>query len=138
MGVINPTSAASLGLGTMSTQNANNVAITGGSSQAYMPAATTFNGTTGTLAAADMGLFQVASNASTQTITVPTNASVAIPVGSEVVFFQQGAGQVVFAAAGGVTIQSASSALKIASQFGAATLKKTATDTWALFGNIST
>lgn len=103
----------------------------------YMPSATTFSGTTGTLALTDGEYFQICSNASTQTLTVPTNASVAFPVNTEIVFFQQGAGQVVFAAAGGVTIQSVSSNLKISAQFGVATLKKTATDNWALFGNLS-
>lgn len=103
----------------------------------YRPVATTFSGTTGTLALTDADYFQVCSNAATQTITVPTNASVAFPIGTEIDFFQQGAGQVVFAAAGGVTIQSASSQLKIFIQFGGATIKKIGTDTWALVGNLT-
>lgn len=128
----------------------NNVAITGGtidgvtigattpvSIRGYMPSATTFSGTTGTLALTDAEYFQICNNASTQTLTVPTNASVAFPVNTEIIFFQAGAGQVVFNPAGGVTINSADGALKIAIQYGAATLKKTATNTWVLFGNIS-
>lgn len=127
-----------------------NVAITGGtidgvtiggtapvSIRGTMPSATTFNQTTGTLALADAERFQICSNASTQTLTVPANATVAFPVDTEIVFMQAGAGQVVFTAAGGVTINSVNSVLKIASQFAAATLKKTATNTWYLFGNIS-
>lgn len=130
--------------------NSSSVVITGGtidgvtiggttpvSIRGYMPSATTFSGTTGTLALTDAEKFQICSNAATQTLTVPTNASVAFPVNSEIIFIQDGAGQVVFSAAGGVTINSVSGALKIAAQYGAATLKKTGTDTWYLFGNIS-
>lgn len=128
----------------------NNVVITGGtidgvtiggttpvSIRGYMPSATTFSGTTGTLALTDAEYFQICSNASTQTITVPTNTTVAFPVNSEIIFFQAGIGQVVFAPAGGVTINSVNGALKIAIQYGAVTLKKTATNTWVLFGNLS-
>lgn len=97
----------------------------------------TNNGTTYTLALTDANKFQVWTAGTTATITVPTNASVAFPVSTEIDFFQQGAGQVVFAAAGGVTIQSANSNLKMAVQFGGATLKKVATDTWALVGNLT-
>lgn len=107
-----------------------------GSDSGAMPLGS-ISGTTYTLALTDIGLYEVCSNAATQTITVPLNATIAFPVGTEIAFFQQGAGQVVFAAAGGVTIQSISSNLKISAQFGAATLKKTATDTWSLFGSLS-
>lgn len=102
-----------------------------------MPSATTISGTTYTLALADAEYFQICSNVSAQTITVPTNASIAFPVNTEIVFFQQGAGQVIFTAAGGVTIQSISSNLKISAQYGVATLKQIASDTWALFGSLS-
>jgi hypothetical protein len=111
--------------------------VTPVSIRGYMPIATTFSGTTGTLALVDAEYYQICNNAATQTLTIPTNASVAFDIGTEIVFFQQGVGQVVFAAAGGVTIQSVSGNLKIASQYGAATLKKIATDTWNLFGNLS-
>lgn len=91
--------------------------------------------TTKTLALTDQDTFQNCSNASTQTITVPTNASVAFPLNTEIDFFQAGAGQVIFAAAGGVTIDTIG--LKIQAQYGGATLKQIATDTWALVGNLT-
>lgn len=115
------------GAGTLSLQAA---------SSGVFPVDTNSN-TTYTLALTDASKFLVWTAGSTATITVPLNATIAFPVNTEIDFFQQGAGQVVFAAAGGVTIQSANSNLKIAVQFGGATLKKLATDTWALVGNLT-
>jgi hypothetical protein len=77
-----------------------------------------------------------ASNASAQTYTVPTNASVAFPVGTQIDLLQLGAGKVTLAAAGGVTITSQSSNLSIAAQYVAVSLIKTATNTWTLIGNL--
>lgn len=99
------------------------------------PSATTFSGTTGTLALGDAQYFQICNNASPQTITVPANGDVAFPINTEIDFFQQGAGQVIFEAAVGVTIQ-AYIGLKLAGQYAAATLKKIDTNTWVLIGNL--
>ncbi len=93
--------------------------------------------TTKTFALTDADTFQLCSNGSTQTLTVDTNTNVAFPVDTEIDLFQQGAGQVVIAAAGGVTIQSVNSNLKIAAQYTGATLKKVDTDTWILTGNLT-
>src|SRR5690606_1562746 len=62
-----------------------------------------------TLALTDEYTFQNVTAAST--ITVPANATVALPVGSQIDFFQAGAGVITFAAAGGVTIISKGSTL---------------------------
>jgi len=105
------------------------------------PAVITINaqtGTTYTLVLTDAGKLVTLSNASAITLTVPTNASVAYTTGTQILLAQLGAGQVTVAAAGGVTVSSRSAALKIAGQYGAATLIKTATDTWLLTGDIST
>lgn len=77
------------------------------------------------------------SNAGTQTLTVPPNSTHAFPVGTEVYVVQEGAGQVVFAAGSGVTINSPSSFLKISRRYGRAQLKKTATNTWVLTGELA-
>lgn len=77
-----------------------------------------------------------ASNASAQTYTVPTNASVAFPVGTQIDLMQQGAGKVTVAAAGGATINSKSANLSISAQYVAVSLVKTATDTWTLLGDL--
>ncbi len=104
----------------------------------YRPSEVTFSGTVHTLALADAEYFQICSNALTQVITIPANASIAFPLNAEIDFFQQGAGQVTFVGDVGVTVQSAVGvAPKIDAQFGKATLKKIDTDTWCVFGDIA-
>jgi len=90
-----------------------------------------------TLALTDTGAFIRTTNSSATTITVPTNASVAFPVGAEVVVIQAGTGAVTFAGASGVTVNSKDSALQISAQYAAATLKKVATDEWDLIGDLA-
>ena len=84
-------------------------------------------GTSYTLALLDQeGIVQM-SNASANTLTVPTNASVAFPIGTEIQVVQQGAGATTIAAAGGVTLNGAGA---LAGQFKSALLYKSATNTW--------
>ena len=78
------------------------------------------------------------SNGSAQTITVPANSSVAFPVGTQVLITAIGAGIASIAAAGGVTIRSADSALKLRTQYSTASLIKVATDEWYLSGDLTT
>ena len=102
----------------------------------------TINGQTGTTytfvladgSATDGNPLVSATNASAQTYTVPTNASVAFPVGTQIDVTQLGAGLVTFAAAGGVTLNSLSGGLSMLGQYSAATLIKTATDVWDVYG----
>lgn len=91
-----------------------------------------------TLAFSDAGAFEDCNSASTITVTIPTNATVAFTVGTEIDFFRHGAGAVTFAAAGGVTLLSQASDLNIGLQYQGATLKKIATDTWVLIGALTT
>ena len=93
-------------------------------------------GTSYTLQLADASQFISCTNGSAVTITVPTDASVTFPLGTRIMIFQQGAGQVTFQAAGGVTLQS-TPGLKIAEQYGGAELVKLATDTWAIVGRLA-
>jgi len=104
----------------------------------YLLSANAQTGTTYTLVLGDAGKLVTLSNASAITLTVPTNASVAFTTYTQILLAQIGAGQVTVAGAGGVTVSSRGSALKIAGQYGAATLVKTATDTWLLTGDITT
>jgi hypothetical protein len=69
------------------------------------------------------------------TLTVPTNASVAFPVGAQINLLQTGASQVTVGGAG-VTIN-ATPGLKLRAQWSSATLIKRATDTWVLVGDLS-
>jgi hypothetical protein len=62
---------------------------------------------------------------------------VAFPTGAEIVFFQVGAGNVQFANAAGVTVNSKDGALFLTGQFSAATLKKITTDEWDLIGDLA-
>jgi hypothetical protein len=76
------------------------------------------------------------SNGSANTLTIPTNASVAYPVGTKIDIASVGAGQTTIAGAGGVTINSTPT-LKLRTQYSAATCIKTATDTWLLVGDLA-
>lgn len=95
-------------------------------------------GTTYTLALADRSKVVTLTNASSITLTVPTNATAAIAIGSQILLYQGGAGQVTISAAGGVTIRSNGAKLKLTGQYAVAGLIKIATDEWVAFGNLAT
>lgn len=83
-----------------------------------------------------------ASNASAQTYSIPTNASVAFPIGSQINIIQIGAGQVTINAvtSGTTTVLSngaTAAAPKLRVQYSSATLVKVATDTWYVIGDIA-
>ncbi len=84
----------------------------------------------------DSGKMIITTSGSAVTITIPLNASAAFAVGTRIMVFQQGSGQVTFAGAGGVTLQ-ADPGLKIATQYGGAELIKLATNTWAVVGRLA-
>lgn len=93
-------------------------------------------GTTYTLVLADADFKLVElNNAAAITLTVPTNASVAFPVGTQINILQTGAGQVTVSGAG-VTING-TPGLKLRTQWSGGTLIKRATDTWVLIGDLS-
>lgn len=76
------------------------------------------------------------SNTSAITLTVPTNATAPIPIGSQVQILQTNTGQVTVAGAGGVTVN-ANPGLKLRGQWSFATLIKRGTDTWVLVGDVT-
>lgn len=76
------------------------------------------------------------SNASATTLTIPTNASVAYPVGTTLDIIQTGSGQVTIAGAGGVTVN-ATPGLKLRTQWSSATLLKRAENTWLVYGDLT-
>lgn len=88
-----------------------------------------------TLVLADADLIVEMDVATGNNLTVPTNASVAFPVGTMIHILQVNAGQTVVVPDTGVTINS-SSTLKLRTQWSVATLLKRATDTWLLFGDL--
>ena len=73
---------------------------------------------------------------SPNTVTVPTNASVAFPIGTEITIMQYSDGVTTIAAASGVTIVSKDNARIIANRYTGATLVKRGTNEWYLIGNI--
>lgn len=94
-------------------------------------------GTSYTLVLTDAGQTVTLSNAAAITLNIPTNASVAFPVGTQIDFSAIGAGQVTFTPAGGVTMNSKGTYTKSNGQYSGQTLKKLATDTWLLVGDIA-
>jgi hypothetical protein len=74
---------------------------------------------------------------SANTLTIPTNGSVAFPIGTEITVMQYGSGQTTIAQPGGVTIRSKGGYLKIADQYTGVTLVKVGTDEWYLIGNLA-
>lgn len=93
-------------------------------------------GTTYTLVLADAFKMVTCSNAAAVTLTVPANASVAFTVGDRIDLVGIGAGLLTITGAVGVTVngESAGSAT-LSAQYSAASLLKTATDTWLLIGD---
>lgn len=99
----------------------------------------TFNAQTGTsytLALTDAAKLVTLTNAAAITLTVPPNSSVAFPIGSQVLLYQGGAGQVTITPGAGVTIRSQGSKLKLTEQYAVAGAVKVATDEWVAFGNL--
>jgi hypothetical protein len=99
-------------------------------------------GTTYTFVLTDNGKLVTASNAAAQTYSIPTNASVAFPTGTQINIIQIGAGQVTINAvtSGTTTIASTgatATAPKLRAQYSSATCIKVATDTWYVIGDIA-
>jgi hypothetical protein len=89
-----------------------------------------------TLSLTDDGTVVETNSSSANTITVPTDASVAFPVGTQITVVQMGSGQTTITPASGVTINS-TPGLKIRAQYSAITLIKRATNTWIAIGDLS-
>jgi hypothetical protein len=81
-------------------------------------------------------------NASANTFSIPTNASVAFPIGTQINILQIGAGQTTIQAvtSGTTTILSTAAtaaAPKLRARYSLATCIKSATDTWYVVGDIA-
>jgi hypothetical protein len=70
------------------------------------------------------------------TITVPPNASVPFPTGSQILLYKSTTATVAITAGSGVTVNAPGGADEIASQHSIATLMKLGTDNWVLGGDI--
>jgi hypothetical protein len=76
------------------------------------------------------------SAASALAITIPLHATVAFPIGSQVLLVKTTAATVSIAAAAGVTLNAPGAATQIASQYGMAVLLKVGEDSWILGGDV--
>jgi len=93
-------------------------------------------GTTYTLVSDDAGKEVKCTNVAAITLTVLPNASVAFPIGTQIILVQGGAGALTVAAGGGVTVNSAGGRLTMFEQYSAAALIKQAVNSWLLAGDI--
>lgn len=98
-------------------------------------------GTTYTTVLGDRAKLITMNNASANTLTLPTNASVAYPVGTCILVQQIGAGATTISGDTGVTLQGAGQSVSagscaISNQYDLATCLKTATNTWLVQGSV--
>ena len=79
------------------------------------------------------------SNASASTMTIPTNASVAFPVGTVITVLNKGAGAVTISGSGGVTVLSAgaTAASPVLNQYKSCALLQTSANNWYVVGAVS-
>ena len=89
-----------------------------------------------TLVIGDEGKMIEFNSASNLTLTIPANSSVAFPVGTQILIARLGTGKVNVAITTD-TLYSVSSNRYVASQYSGATLVKTTSTTWYLFGDLS-
>lgn len=103
----------------------------------------TQTGTTYTVAASDAQKLITLSNGSAITVTIASNATQSLPVGTQITIAQYGAGQVTVVGASSpnpVTIVSTGGTAnqpKLRAQYSTATLIQTSTDNWLVVGDIS-
>lgn len=97
----------------------------------------TQTGTTYAIVLTDAGKMITMNNASANTATLPANASIAFPTGSEVSFMQLGAGATTIAITTDTLSVESSLTLVLAGQYAVATAKKVTSTQWVLFGNLT-
>jgi 2-keto-4-pentenoate hydratase len=95
------------------------------------------SGTTYTFVLTDADNTQVETTSSSAvTLTVPPNADVAFPTGSQINIAQIGSGQITVQGGSGVTVN-ATPGLKFRAQYSTAVLIKRSTNSWLLVGDLS-
>lgn len=122
---------------TLKTSIDNNV-FAGGSS---VRAINTVNASTYTLAATDgsgngNNPIILSGSSLATTVTIPLNASTAIPIGSQVDLIQGSLGLVTISPQAGVTLGSPQSARTVANQYSMVSMLKVGTNLWDLFGGL--
>lgn len=115
--------------------------VSGGITPVSSVAINTQTGTTYTFVAADANNTMVTlANASSIALTIPTNASVAFPVGTVLNWAQTGAGQVTCSGSAGVTVTSVGATAatpKTRVQYSGASAIQTSANNWLVIGDIA-
>ena len=89
-----------------------------------------------TLVLADAGKLKQFTSSSAVTVTIPANASVAFPIGTQVHFERNGTGTLTLATGGTPTLDSALS-LAARARYSVLTATKTATNRWLVSGDMA-
>lgn len=89
-----------------------------------------------TISLSDYDALLLFTNAAAVTVTIPLNSSVAFPIGTEIQFYQSGAGQVTLTPASGVTLATLAG-LATKSQGAKINALKIGADTWNITGDLS-
>jgi len=93
-------------------------------------------GTTYTLVLTDNGKMVTLTNGAAIALTIPTHASVAFPIGANILLYAGGAGTVTTGAAG-ATLRSRGSVYDSAGQYAMMSIVQIAEDVWCLSGDIA-
>jgi hypothetical protein len=123
-------------LGTPSSGTLSSCTVDGTNGVGFRTAPQTSGGASSyTLVLTDSGKHVIFTGGSTATLTVPTNASVAFPIGTTILVVNDNSGNLTISGAG-VTFQLAngSTGNRTVATKGLATCLKTATDTWYVSG----
>lgn len=96
-----------------------------------------YTGAASILVLTDADKLVTTSHGSANTLEIPPNASVAFSIGTQIDIQQIGAGQTTLTPGVGVTLNSRSNRLKLTAQWAGATIIKTATNTWEVFGDLA-
>lgn len=91
-----------------------------------------------TLVMADIRRGVAMNNAAANTLTIPPQSSVPVPVGEIIEIGQYGAGQTTITPGSGVTLRSRGGALKTAGQYAIASARKIEADEWWIAGDVTT
>ena len=96
-------------------------------------------GTTYTIALADAGYLITASNAGAIAVSIPTDATINLPIGTQILVMQLGLGQVTVAAVvPGTTAVNSKNGTKTSGQYAVISLIKVAANSWVVGGDATT
>jgi len=90
-----------------------------------------------TLVLSDAGKLVSINSSSANNLTIPAQASVAFPIGTQILFVQLGTGQTTLVPDSGVTLRSKDGNRKLSARYCGVTLIKRTNDDWYAIGDLS-